>query len=135
MTNPQLHSRDQLSYGERSGIGSPAPVAAPFMPVVDRPPFVLNRGNGSYVWDEAGRRYLDMVQGWATNALGHAAPELLAALADQSSLLINPSPAFHSRPAIELAKFLTHLCDASQIALLNSGAEANETAIKLARKW
>jgi acetylornithine/N-succinyldiaminopimelate aminotransferase len=59
----------------------------------------------------------------------------LAALAEQSSLLINPSPAFFNRPAIELAKLLTRLTGATQVALLNSGAEANETAIKLARKW
>ncbi|HEU4577825.1 MAG TPA: aminotransferase class III-fold pyridoxal phosphate-dependent enzyme [Polyangiaceae bacterium] len=105
------------------------------MPVVDRPSLVLSRGHGSYVWDEAGARYLDMVQGWATNTLGHAAPELLAALAEQSSLLINASPAFYNRPAIELARFLTGFTGSEQVALLNSGAEANETAIKLARKW
>jgi acetylornithine/N-succinyldiaminopimelate aminotransferase len=105
------------------------------MPVVQRPPFVLSHGQGSHVWDEGGNRYLDLVQGWAANALGHAPPELLAALAEQSSLLINPSPAFYNRPAIELARLLTRITDSAEVAFFNSGAEANETAIKLARKW
>jgi acetylornithine/N-succinyldiaminopimelate aminotransferase len=112
-----------------------AHIDAPFMPVVHRPPVVIERGQGSYVWDEAGRRYLDFLQGWAVNALGHCAPEVQAALAEQSSLLITPSPAFHNRPAIELARLLVELTGAAQVSLLNSGAEANETAIKLARKW
>jgi acetylornithine/N-succinyldiaminopimelate aminotransferase len=108
---------------------------APFMPVANRPPLVMSRGSGSYLWDESGRRYLDVIQGWAANALGHAAPELLATLAEQAPLLINPSPAFYNRPAIELAQLLTRLTDTAEVAFLNSGAEANETAIKLARKW
>jgi acetylornithine/N-succinyldiaminopimelate aminotransferase len=110
-------------------------VNAPFMPVVQRPPLVIERGQGSYVWDEAGQRYLDFLQGWAVNALGHCAPEVQAALAEQSSLLITPSPAFHNRPAIELARLLVELTAAAQVSFFNSGAEANETAIKLARKW
>ena len=108
---------------------------APFMPVAQRPPVVMSRGQGSYLWDEAGRSYLDVVQGWACNTLGHCAPEVQAALAEQSSLLLNPSPAFYNRPAIELAHLLTRLTGTQQVAFLNSGAEANETAIKLARKW
>lgn len=106
-----------------------------FMNIARRPPVVMQRGQGSYLWDEAGRRYLDFLQGWAVNALGHCAPEVQAALADQSSLLITPSPAFHNRPAIELGRLLAELTGAARIALLNSGAEASETAIKLARKW
>jgi acetylornithine/N-succinyldiaminopimelate aminotransferase len=109
--------------------------SAPFMPAVQRPAAVMCRGQGSYLWDEAGHRYLDVVQGWATNALGHSPPELLTALAEQSSLLINPSPAYYNRPAIELVRLLATVTGAAQVALLNSGAEANETAIKLARKW
>jgi acetylornithine/N-succinyldiaminopimelate aminotransferase len=113
----------------------PAALAGPFMPVVHRPPVVMSRGRGSYLWDEKGHRYLDVVQGWATNALGHAPPELLAALTEQAGLLINASPAYDNRPAIELALLLTRITGTRQVALLNSGAEANETAIKLARKW
>jgi acetylornithine/N-succinyldiaminopimelate aminotransferase len=136
MTNSQLRSDPPVLRPPPTRSGHTAnPLATPFMPVVQRSPIVMSRGQGSYVWDEAGRCYLDVVQGWATNTLGHAAPELLAALAEQASLLINPSPAFYNRPAIELALLLTRLTDNAQVALLNSGAEANETAIKLARKW
>lgn len=106
-----------------------------FMNVVRRPALVMQRGQGSYLWDEAGRRYLDFVQGWAVNALGHCAPEVQAALAEQSGLLVTPSPAFHNRPAIELGRLLAQLTGSAGVALLNSGAEANETAIKLCRKW
>jgi len=111
------------------------PIDPSFMDVVRRPPLVMQRGQGSYVWDEAGRRYLDFLQGWAVNALGHCPPEVQAALAEQSSLLITPSPAFHNRPAIELGRLLCRLTGAARVALLNSGAEASETAFKLARKW
>jgi acetylornithine/N-succinyldiaminopimelate aminotransferase len=114
---------------------SNAGLDAPFMPVVRRPPMVMHRGQDSYIWDESGRRYLDFLQGWAVNALGHCAAEVQAALAEQSSLLVTPSPALHNRPAIELCRLLARLTGAAQVALLNSGAEANETAIKLARKW
>jgi acetylornithine/N-succinyldiaminopimelate aminotransferase len=119
----------------RGGVDGADPIDAPFMPVVERPPIVMHRGEGSYLWDESGRRYLDFLQGWAVNALGHCAPEVQAALAEQSSLLVTPSPALHNRPAIELSRLLAHITGAAQVALLNSGAEANETAIKLARKW
>jgi acetylornithine/N-succinyldiaminopimelate aminotransferase len=111
------------------------PIDPRFMTVVRRPPVVMQRGQGSYLWDETGRRYLDFLQGWAVNSLGHCAPEVQAALAEQSSLLVTPSPAFHNRPAIELGRVLAKLTGAAQVALFNSGAEANETAIKLARKW
>jgi acetylornithine/N-succinyldiaminopimelate aminotransferase len=111
------------------------PIDPRFMNIVRRPPVVMQRGQGSYLWDEGGRRYLDFLQGWAVNALGHCAPEVQAALAEQSSLLVTPSPAFHNRPAIELGRLLGKLTGAASVALFNSGAEANETAIKLARKW
>jgi acetylornithine/N-succinyldiaminopimelate aminotransferase len=116
-------------------LAADAELDAGFMPTARRPPLVMARGEGSYVWDEQGRRYLDFLQGWAVNALGHGAPELQAALAEQSSLLVTPSPAFHNRPAIELVRLLVKLTGAAQVALHNSGAEANEVAIKLARKW
>ena len=135
MNHSQFQTRLPLPPSNAAREHAASPLDAPFMPVAQRPPLVMSRGQGSYLWDEAGQRYLDAVQGWAANTLGHSAPELLAALAEQSSLLVNPSPAFYNRPAIELARLLTRLTDSAQIALLNSGAEANETAIKLARKW
>jgi acetylornithine/N-succinyldiaminopimelate aminotransferase len=105
------------------------------MPVTERPPVVMVEGRGSWLWDRDGKRYLDFVQGWAVNCLGHSAPVVVDALAAQSRRLINPSPAFHNEPMARLATRLaeaTGLCD---VFLCNSGAEANEGAIKLARKW
>ncbi len=130
--SPQQHSHE--TSPTKSVRPSPDPDQG-FMPVARKPSIVMCRGQGSYLWDEAGQRYLDFVQGWAVNALGHSAPELQAALAEQSSLLINAGPAYHNRPAIELNRLLRRLTGAHQVAFFNSGAEANETAIKLARKW
>jgi acetylornithine/N-succinyldiaminopimelate aminotransferase len=129
---PTLHSG---ASARAAAAWAADPIDPRFMNIVRRPPIVMQRGQGSYLWDETGRRYLDFLQGWAVNALGHCAPEVQAALAEQSSLLVTPSPSFHNRPAIELGRVLGELTGAAQVALFNSGAEANETAIKLARKW
>lgn len=93
------------------------------------------RGQGSWLEDHAGKRYLDFVQGWAVNTLGHSAPEMQKALLDQSKLLMNPSPAFYNLPSIELASRLTGASVFDRVFFANSGGEANEGAIKLARKW
>ncbi|HEU5077100.1 MAG TPA: aminotransferase class III-fold pyridoxal phosphate-dependent enzyme, partial [Polyangiaceae bacterium] len=100
-----------------------------------RPAAVMARGSGSYLWDEAGNRYLDFIQGWAVNSLGHSPAVLRSALLEHSALLLTPSPAFHNRPQLELARCLIELTGAHQATFLNSGAEANEAALKLARKW
>ena len=105
------------------------------MDVAVRPPLVFVEGRGSWLVDHAGRRYLDFVQGWAVNSLGHCPPEIAAALAAQSQRLISPSPAFFSDAAIALAQRLAALSGLSRVFLASSGAEANEGAIKLARKW
>ncbi|MHB9022879.1 MAG: acetylornithine transaminase [Armatimonadota bacterium] len=105
------------------------------MPIADRPPIVMVRGEGSWLWDEGGTRYLDMIQGWAVNCLGHAPRVLLEALQQQAERLINPSPAFYNRPMLELAGLLAEHSVFDQVFFANSGAEANEGAIKLARKW
>jgi len=107
----------------------------PLMRTAVRPAAIMARGAGSYLWDEAGNRYLDFIQGWAVNALGHSPSVLRAALSEHSALLLTPSPAFHNRPQLELAKRLVELTGAHQATFLNSGAEANEAALKLARKW
>jgi acetylornithine/N-succinyldiaminopimelate aminotransferase len=93
------------------------------------------RGSGSYLWDHLGARYLDFVQGWAVNALGHCPPEIAAALRDQSETLLNASPAFHNAPQLRFAERLTRAAGMAQVHFANSGAEANEAALKLARKW
>jgi acetylornithine/N-succinyldiaminopimelate aminotransferase len=108
---------------------------AALMDIAARPPLVFVEGRGSWLTDHRGKRYLDFVQGWAVNALGHCAPEIVEALAAQSRLLLNPSPAFHNEPALRLAARLTAASKLERVFLCSTGAEANEGAIKLARKW
>lgn len=105
------------------------------MPVTPRPNQVFVRGQGNWLWDESGRRYLDWLQGWAVNALGHCPPEVTRALQDQSHRLLTPSPALHNAPALALAAQLRDLSGFDQVVFGSTGAEANEVAIKLARKW
>lgn len=105
------------------------------MPVTRRPPVVIQHGQGSYLWDEDGRRYIDLLQGWAVNALGHAPRELVEVVARQAELLLTPSPALHNRPQLELARRLCQLSGMHQATFATTGAEANEAALKLARKW
>jgi acetylornithine/N-succinyldiaminopimelate aminotransferase len=111
------------------------PLPGALMDIGPKPPVVFVSGRGSRLYDATGRGYLDFVQGWAVNALGHAAPEMVAALAEQAATLINCSPAFYNAPQIELAGRLAAASGLSRVFFANSGAEANEGAIKLARKW
>lgn len=108
---------------------------AQLMPVAVRPSRIMVRGSGSYLWDHTGARYLDFLQGWAVNALGHAPPELAEALCAQAQTLITASPAFHNAPQLRLASELARATGLAQVHFANSGAEANEAALKLARKW
>ncbi|KXB29322.1 acetylornithine aminotransferase [Dechloromonas denitrificans] len=103
--------------------------------ITPRPDIVFERGEGSWLYDHAGRQYLDFIQGWAVNCLGHCPPEIAAALTAQASRLINPSPAFYNGPMVELAGLLTDNSVFDRVFFANTGAEANEGAIKLARKW
>jgi acetylornithine/N-succinyldiaminopimelate aminotransferase len=105
------------------------------MPYVARPCIVMARGKGSELWDESGKRYLDFVQGWAVNALGHAPDAVLATLQQQASILLTASPAYHNRPELELSGRLCRLSGLVNATFCSSGAEANETAIKLCRKF
>ena len=100
-----------------------------------RPDLVMVEGRGSWLTDQDGKRYLDFIQGWAVNCLGHNPEPIRRALALQAEALINPSPAFYNGPAIELADLLTANSVFDRVYFLNTGAEANEGAIKLARKW
>jgi acetylornithine/N-succinyldiaminopimelate aminotransferase len=105
------------------------------MDITARPPTVFVRGEGAYLWDDAGKRYLDFMQGWAVNCLGHSPPVVAEALAAQAKVLLTPSPAFYNEPGLKLAKALVaHSCF-DQVFFANSGAEANEGAIKLARRY
>lgn len=105
------------------------------MPVTQRPDIMFVRGSGAWLFDQHGKRYLDWVQGWAVNCLGHSPMVLAEALAKQAATLINPGPAFFNQPAAELAALLAEHSCFDHIFFANSGAEANEGAIKLARKW
>ena len=105
------------------------------MNITARPPVVFVRGQGSYLWDGQGKRYLDFVQGWAVNSLGHCPPSLVEALSTQAAILLTPSPAFYNDQSLMLAKALTEQSCFDQVFFTNSGAEANEGAIKLARKY
>lgn len=97
-------------------------------------PIVLVRGKGSRVWDADGREYLDLLGGIATCALGHCHPEVVAAVKAQVDTLWHVSNVFYSEPQIELAAQLTALSGLPRAFFCNSGAEANEALLKLARK-
>jgi acetylornithine/N-succinyldiaminopimelate aminotransferase len=105
------------------------------MEITARPPTVFVKGEGSYLWDDTGKRYLDFIQGWAVNCLGHSPPVVAEALAAQAKLLLTPSPAYYNAVSLKLAKALVDRSSFDQVFFANSGAEANEGAIKLARKY
>ena len=117
-------------------MNTPAPIDThSVMFITQRPDVVMVEGAGSWLTDNNGKRYLDFLQGWAVNCLGHSNPGMIAALNAQAKKLINPSPAFYNEPMIGLSNLLTaHSCF-NKVFFANSGAEANEGAIKLARKW
>ncbi len=100
-----------------------------------RAPFVLDHGRGCWVYDTEGKAYLDCAAGIAVNALGHADPELIAALTEQAGKLWHVSNLFHTAPQARLAKQLCETSFADRVFFTNSGAEANEGAFKFARKW
>jgi predicted acetylornithine/succinylornithine family transaminase len=105
------------------------------MQTVKRLPVTLVRGQGARVWDEGGKEYLDFVGGWAVNSLGHCHPALVGALTDQAQKLIQVSNQFYSVPQIELARLLVENSCLDRVFFSNSGAEANEGAVKLARRY
>ncbi len=100
-----------------------------------RPEVAFVSGHGTWLTDSDDKAYLDFVSGWAVCALGHAAPEVTAALEDQSRRLVHCSPGFWNPVAMELAERLKSLTGMDRVFLGTTGAEANECAIKLARKW
>ncbi|WP_341921788.1 acetylornithine transaminase [Hydrocarboniphaga effusa] len=105
------------------------------MHVAERPPPVFVRGQGSWLWDREGRRYLDFVQGWAVNSLGHSPALIAETLAAQAATLISPGPGYWNAPSARLATQLVARSSLDRVFFASSGAEANEGAIKLARKF
>lgn len=106
-----------------------------YMPVFNRLPIVLVRGEGVRVWDDNGKSYLDMCAGIAVNVLGHCHPAVVEAVCKQARELIHTTNLYYTIPQLELAEQLIENSCADRVFFANSGAEANEGAIKLARKY
>jgi len=106
-----------------------------YMHTVVRTPVTLVKGEGARVWDEAGREYLDFVAGWAVNSLGHCHPVVTEAITEQAHTLIQTSNQFYTIPQLRLAELLVQNSCLDKVFLCNSGAEANEGAVKLARRY
>lgn len=106
-----------------------------FMNTVVRVPLTLVRGQGARVWDEDGREYLDFVGGWSVNSLGHCPPVVAEAVVEQVHTLIQASNQFYTIPQIRLAELLVQNSCLDKVFFCNSGAEANEGAVKLARRY
>ena len=106
-----------------------------YMNTFKRTPLTLVRGEGARVWDEEGRQYLDFVAGWAVNNLGHCPPVVVAAVTEQVRTLIQTSNQFYTIPQIRLAQLLIDNSCLDKVFFCNSGAEANEGAVKLARRY
>ncbi|WP_322802005.1 aspartate aminotransferase family protein [Thermoflexus sp.] len=104
-------------------------------PTYRRPPIVFTHGEGVYVYDAAGRRYLDFVAGIAVCALGHADPGVAQVIAEQARRLIHVSNLYHTEPHLRLAEALVAHSFADRVFFCNSGAEAVEAALKFARKF
>lgn len=105
------------------------------MNITARPDLVFVRGEGAWLWDHHGKRYLDFIQGWAVNSLGHSPKIIHDVLVHQGARLLCPSPAFYNEPSLHLANRITKRSVFDQVFFANNGAEANEGAIKLARRW
>jgi ornithine--oxo-acid transaminase len=124
MLRPEVHTDSPIELEARHGARNYEPL-----------PVVLTRGEGVYLWDETGRRYIDMMSAYSAVSFGHSHPTLVNALTEQAKRLAVTSRAFHSD---RLGPFLAKLCSLTGMARalpMNSGAEAVETAIKAARKW
>jgi acetylornithine/N-succinyldiaminopimelate aminotransferase len=105
------------------------------MKTYSRHDYALVRGQGSYVWDANGKKYLDLVSGIAVNNVGHCHPQVVKAIQKQAELLMHCSNLYWNEPQVRLAKMLVDNSCGKKVFFCNSGAEANEGAIKLARRW
>lgn len=106
-----------------------------YMQVARRQPIVIVRGEGTRVWDEEEKEYLDFTSGWAVNTLGHCHPALVRAVDEQARTLMQTSNQFYTMPQLKLARLLVENSCLDRVFFSNSGAEANEGAVKLARKY
>jgi len=115
--------------------GTAMTAASPVMPTYAPQPVAFDRGDGAWLYDTDGRRYLDLLAGIAVNTLGHNHPRLVAAIADQASKIIHTSNLFEIPLRRQLAQRLVDLSGMTNVFFCNSGLEANEAAIKIARKY
>ena len=106
-----------------------------YMQVVARTPLTLVQGRGARVWDDNGREYLDFVGGWAVNILGHCHPAVTQAVTEQAKTLIHTSNQFYTIPQVRLAELLIQNSCLDRVFFCNSGTEASEGAVKLARRY
>jgi acetylornithine/N-succinyldiaminopimelate aminotransferase len=127
-------TEEEMTHTQLAAEPAPDPFAA-LMEITRRPPVVFTEGRGSWLRDTEGRDYLDFVQGWAVNCLGHCPDVVAAALRAQAEMLINCSPSFYNAPMVRLAGLIAQHSGLQRTFFCNSGAEAVEGAIKLARKW
>jgi acetylornithine/N-succinyldiaminopimelate aminotransferase len=128
-------SLDDLVLSTGSPVQSDHPCSEFLMPSVERPTQVFVRGQGSWLWDTDNRAYLDFCQGGGANSLGHSPSVVVNAITAQAQSLINPGFGLHNRGMLNLAQTLCASTGSDQAYLLNTGSEACEAAIKLARKW
>jgi acetylornithine/N-succinyldiaminopimelate aminotransferase len=111
-------------------------IDAPLMRTYAPPPVTFVRGEGSWLWDDEGKRYLDFLSGLAVTSLGHAHPQVADAICEAARTLLHTSNLFGTLPQRDIAVTLDRLLGGGgRIFFCNSGAEANECALKLARKW
>ena len=106
-----------------------------YMQTVRRQPVTIVRGQGTTVWDEDGKEYLDFTAGWAVNNLGHCHPAVVEAIQEQAATLMQTSNQFYTVPQLQLAQLLVESSCMDRVFFSTSGAEANEGAVKLARKY
>ena len=106
-----------------------------YMHLINRQPVVIQRGQGARVWDVEGREYLDFTAGWGVNNLGHCHPAVTKAIQEQAGTLLQSSNQFYTIPQLRLAEALVENSCMDKVFFCNSGAEANEGAVKLARKY
>jgi acetylornithine/N-succinyldiaminopimelate aminotransferase len=103
--------------------------------IYGRLPILLKKGKGSHVWDSDGNKYIDVLGGIAVNSLGHCHPNVVNAIKKQAEQLIHCTNIYYIEPQVKLEKLLLDNCDMDRALFVNSGTEAVESAIKLARKW
>jgi len=103
--------------------------------IYNRVPVLLQKGKGSRVWDSDNNEYIDVLAGIAVNSLGHCHPNVVDAIKEQADRLIHCTNIYYIEPQLKLEKLLLDNCDMDRALFINSGTEAVESAIKLARKW